>query len=158
MKRHAVLTYRDPVMYLGRAAAFLFTCTFFSVVYIEARDRSQKQAPYKMFLFMWHIGVPTALGVVAVIAYNMDAVSIKREVKQGQYSPTSYCIANSILQLPMMFVLAIMALTIGGYCVSLYHVPMYGQMVLLYAATLWSFENMAQLFAVQFDAQQIGRF
>ena len=77
VKRHAILTYRDPIMYLGRAAAFFFTCTFFSVVYLEARNRTQKQAPYKMFLFMSHIGVPTALGVVAVIAYNMEHFFVK---------------------------------------------------------------------------------
>ena len=156
VKRHAVLTYRDPIMYLGRAAAFFFTCTFFSVVYLEARNRTQKQAPYKMFLFMWHIGVPTALGVVAVIAYNMEHVSIKREVKQGMYSPGAYVIANTFLQIPMMFILAIVALSVGGYCVSLYHVPMYGQMVLLYACTLWTFESMAQLFAVQFPNPLLG--
>ena len=156
IKRHAVLTYRDPVLYLGRAAAFLMTCTFFSIVYLKARDRTQRHAPYKVFLFMWHIGVPTALGVVAVIAYNLEHLSIKREVKQGQYSPTSYVIANSVLQLPMMFVLSIMALSIGGYCVSNYHIDVYGQMILLYAATLWSFESMAQLFAVQFPNPLLG--
>ena len=156
IKRHAVLTFRDPVLYLGRAAAFLMTCTFFSIVYLKARDRTQRHAPYKVFLFMWHIGVPTALGVVAVIAYNLEHLSIKREVKQGQYSPTSYVIANSILQIPMMFVLSIMALSIGGYCISNYHIDVYGQMIVLYAATLWSFESMAQLFAVQFPNPLLG--
>ena len=155
-KRHAVLTYRDPILYVGRALTFLFCCTFFSIVYFEARRRKQEQAPYKMFLFMWHIGVPTALGVVAVFSYNLEHVSIKREVKQGMYSPFSYCLANSFLQFPMMFILSIMALTVGGYCVSLYHVPMYLQMITLYACTLWTFECMAQLFAVQFSNPLLG--
>ena len=56
----------------------------------------------------------------------------------------------------MMFVLSIMALSIGGYCVSNYHIDVYGQMILLYAATLWSFESMAQLFAVQFPNPLLG--
>ncbi|QDZ19957.1 ATP-binding cassette transporter [Chloropicon primus] len=156
LKRQTILTIRDPIMYFGRAVAFLVACTFFSFVYLESRERTQSQAPYKLFLFMWHIGVPCALGVVAVIAYNMEFVSIKREVKQGQYSPSSYVFASSILQLPMMFVLGIAALTVGGYCVSLYHVPMYGQMLMLYASTLWTFESMAQLFAVQFPNPLLG--
>ena len=31
-KRHAILTYRDPILYVGRALTFLFCCTFFSIV------------------------------------------------------------------------------------------------------------------------------
>ena len=52
LKRHAMLTYRDPILYVGRALTFLFCCTFFSIVYYHARDRNQEQAPYKMFLFV----------------------------------------------------------------------------------------------------------
>ena len=141
-KRHAILTYRDPILYVGRALTFLFCCTFFSIVYLEARGRKQEQAPYKMFLFMWHIGVPTALGVVAVFSYNLEHISIKREVKQGMYKPSSYCIASTILQIPVMFILSIMALTVGGYCVSLYHVPMFLQMIVLYACKFLSASSL----------------
>ncbi len=52
LKRHGILVYRDPILYLGRGMAFLMACTFFSIVYINARKRNQEQAIYKIFLFM----------------------------------------------------------------------------------------------------------
>lgn len=81
LRKHALLISRDPVLYIGRGVMFMLMCAFFSVVYIEARKRNQDQAVYKLFLFMWHIGVPSSLGVVATFAYNLDYQIIRREVR-----------------------------------------------------------------------------
>ena len=104
----------------------------------------------------WHIGVPTCLGVVAVFSYNMEHFSIRREVKSGMYSPVAYLMSNFLLQVPLMIVLAVLALMIGGYVVSLYHIDMCVQMLGLYALTIWSFECMAHLLGVQFANPLIG--
>ena len=34
---------------------------------------------------MWHIGVPSSLGVVTTFAYNVEYAIIRREVRSGMY-------------------------------------------------------------------------
>ena len=101
LKKHLLLTVRDPTMYLGRFLMFMFTCCFFSIIYIEARKRIQEQVLFRMFLIMWHVGVPSSLGVITVFAYNQEFNAVKREVKNGMYSPLSYLLTNTIIQIPM---------------------------------------------------------
>jgi hypothetical protein len=76
-RRSALLVIRDPMVFLGRCVMFICGCCFFAVIYIKARKRSQDQVISRLFLFMWHVGVPTSLGVVAVFAYNVEFNSVK---------------------------------------------------------------------------------
>lgn len=46
------LTFRDPLLYLGRMVFFIVACSFFAVTYIEARERNQTQIQSKLFLTM----------------------------------------------------------------------------------------------------------
>ena len=43
LRRHAVLTVRDPTIYLGRAMVNFMSCLFFAIVYIESRNYVQEQ-------------------------------------------------------------------------------------------------------------------
>ena len=156
LKRHALITLRDPSLYLGRFAVFLFTNAFFSIIYINTRERVQEQALYKIFLIMWHIGVPTSLGVVAVYMYNMEYFAIKSEIKDGMYSPGAYLVANTILQVPLMFILGIGALAVGAYGIAGYYGPNFGEFLVVYTATLWAFECMAQFFSIMFANPLLG--
>jgi hypothetical protein len=56
------------------------------------------QVTNRMFLSLWFIAIPTAMGVVAVYALNQEFLSVKQEVKNGLYAPVSYLVANSIIQ------------------------------------------------------------
>ena len=58
VRRHGLITYRDPSMYVGRMIMFLVACIFFSVIYIESRSRSQDQVFARMWLVLWFLGVP----------------------------------------------------------------------------------------------------
>ena len=77
MRRHGVITVRDPTLYTGRMVMFLNACIFFAVIYIEARQRVQEQVLFRMWLVLWHIGVPTSLGVIACYTYNEEYYAIK---------------------------------------------------------------------------------
>eukprot|EP00961_Rhodomonas_salina_P263591 3562368-Rhodomonas_salina.1 len=135
---------------------FCFVTTFFSIIYIEARERAQDQVLYRMFLCMWCIGVPSSLGVVAVYAFNAEFFAIKREVKDGMYSPIAYLTANTILQIPLMFILSVSAIGVGSYGISNFYGPNFGQMMVLIAASLWAFECMAQALSVLFKNPLLG--
>lgn len=156
LRRHAVLTLRDPTIYLGRAVVNLFACLFFSIVYIEARTYNQEQAVYHMFLLMWYCGVPACMGIIAVFAFNIEYHSIKAEVKNGMYRATSYLVAKSILEIPMIFILSIFAISCSAYGVSNYTGEYYFEFLSVFTAMLWSFECMAQAMSVSFDNPLLG--
>ena len=143
-------------MYLGRMVAFLLTCAFFSVVYIESRSRSQDQVFARMWLVLWFLGVPSSLGVVATYVYNESSTPLKREVKNGLLSPYSYLLSNLIIQIPLMVVLALFALAVPAYGMVAWYGPHFVQVILMYTLTLWSFEAAAQLFSVAFDNPLLG--
>ena len=44
MRRQALLSYRDPTLYLSRFVMFMITSIFFAWVYVQARVRTQDQA------------------------------------------------------------------------------------------------------------------
>jgi hypothetical protein len=43
LRRSALLSVRDPMLYMGRGAMFLLVGVFLAVVYIQCRDRVQEQ-------------------------------------------------------------------------------------------------------------------
>ena len=66
LRRHCLLVLRDPNVFLGRCVMFCLGCLFFAIVYFKSRDRVQELVLSRAFLIMWHVGMPTALSVVAV--------------------------------------------------------------------------------------------
>lgn len=52
-RRHFQLIVRDPILYIGRCAIFLFMCLVFSLVYLNARDDSQDQVLNKFWIMVW---------------------------------------------------------------------------------------------------------
>jgi hypothetical protein len=43
LRRQALLSWRDPILYVSRVAIFLVACIFFAWVYADARNRVQDQ-------------------------------------------------------------------------------------------------------------------
>ena len=156
LRRQTLLSWRDPTLYISRIVIFLMACIFFAWVYADARNRNQGQIINRLFLCMWITAVPTCMGVIAVFALNQEFVEIKREIKDGMYSPLAYIISNTFVQLPFMVLLALAALGVGPYGISIFHPPNFGLMLLIFSVTLWTFESMAQLLSVLFRNPLIG--
>mmetsp|Transcript_16122 Transcript_16122/g.22265 ORF Transcript_16122/g.22265 Transcript_16122/m.22265 type:complete len:621 (+) Transcript_16122:56-1918(+) len=156
LKRHFILTIRDPTIYVGRAIVNLIACSFFAVVYIESRKYNQDQAVYHMFLTMWYCGVPACMGLIAVFAFNIEFKSIQAEVKNGMYNRASYLIAKSMLELPFIVLLAVFAITVPGYGISNYNGDYYFMYLGVYTVMLWCFECMAQFLSVMFENPLMG--
>ena len=106
-RKAARLLILDPIGYLVRACMFVFATIFFTVIYIKCRNHEQDQLLNRLWLTMWLLGVTTSLGVVMIYLANTDYQIVKREVKDGMYHPLTYVIANSMLQLPMLSLLAV---------------------------------------------------
>jgi ABC-type multidrug transport system ATPase subunit len=155
-RRHGILTFRDPTLYIGRMIMFLNACCFFAIIYIKARDRVQEQILARMWLCLWHIGVPTSLGVVAVYTYNEEYFAIKREVKNGMITPISYIISNFFIQVPLILVMSMFALSVSAYGIGNFYGANYVGVLFVYAINLWVYERQAQLLSVTFANPLLG--
>lgn len=156
IRRHFILSYRDPLLYIGRMAVFFFATLFFAIIYVKARDVNQEQVINRLWYTVWIIGMPCNMGVVAVYAYNQEFFAIKKESKNGMVMPAAYNISVSLLQLPVMFMLGVCGITVGGYGVLDFNAARYGQMLLIYSVGVYSFEAFAQLFSVMFMNPLLG--
>jgi ABC-type multidrug transport system ATPase subunit len=155
-RRHATLIARDPVLYLGRSFIFLLSNLVFALVYLSSRNYSQDQATNKLWVSIWFIGVATNMGVVAVYALNDEFKSIQSETKNGMVSALSYIFAKTILVIPIMIIFSIFALGIPAFAVLAFDPSSFGRAILIWAATLYVFECVAEFLAVLFTDPILG--
>lgn len=155
-RRQALLVLRDPTMYTGRIVMFLLACCFFSIVYIKSRDRVQEQAFNRLWLLLWFVGVPTNFGIICVFGTNLEFFTVRKETKDGMYHPLVHLMANTVLQLPMMVLMSMSAVTVAGYAVANWNINHYALQVIVFAMIYWSFECVAQLLAVLANNPLIG--
>jgi len=139
------------MMYLGRCALFIFATIFFSIVYIRCRDRDQEQLGNRMWLMVWYIGMPANMGVVAVWAHNQEFCSIRKEIKNGMIGTFSYLLASQLLMIPFMVLFGLCSLGISGYGIIGLWPARFGEVLIMYAVTMYCFESFAQLFSLGGD-------
>lgn len=156
LKRHSALAFRDPMVYTGRMVLFFFATIFFGIIYVHARVRNQDQALQHNWFMVWCCGVPSNMGVVAVYIFNTEFYAIKKEVKNGMVSSIPYLIANSLIQIPAMFLFGLAVLPVAAYGIMAYQGAHFGQMWLIYSLTMYSFESIAQLLGVSFANPLLG--
>ena len=58
------------------------------------------------------------IGVIAVYAYNVESFSIRREIKNGMIHPAAYLISNLVIQLPLLLIASIFAISVSGRAVN----------------------------------------
>jgi len=157
-KRMLVLAVRDPTVYLSRIVCFLVACSFFSVVYLKSRDREQSQVFNRIWLMIWHMGVPSCMSLVACLGYNIEFAAVRREAKAGMYRLGSYVAAQLLVQIPLVAVLSVSAIGFSGYVLAQWNGSAFFEVLLAHSLLLFGFECFAQLAAVAFDNPLIGMF
>lgn len=136
------------ILYLGRAVVFLVFNTVFALVYLKARKYEQEQALNKLWINIWHVGVASNMGAVAVYALNDELKTILREAKNGMTAPMTYVLAKSILVIPIILIFAIFALGIPSILIMDFPGDKFGAEVLLWSAVMYVFECAAECFSV----------
>ena len=53
-------------------------CIFFSIVYVNARDRKQDTALERTWFLGWLVGVPASMGVIVVYVFNEEYKAIRK--------------------------------------------------------------------------------
>lgn len=155
-RRSAVLSVRDPTLYVGRMLTFVIANCFFALVYIKAREREQEYAVARYFLILWFIAVPTMFNVVVVYACNEEFNLMRKEIKNGMSKTGAYLLSRTALELPFMIILALCAVGIPGYAIANFHADAFIPVVFVIALMLWCFECMAESLAVAFKNPLVG--
>merc|ERR1712054_263816 len=108
-----MLLRRDPVLYLARFVASFAMVLMFSIIHLEARDLDQETVVIRMWSQGWAVGNPQVVAMIVPYVLFQEKQMVAKEVKLGMYAPISYCIAITLVQLPMMFVWAFCSLLPG---------------------------------------------
>jgi ABC-type multidrug transport system ATPase subunit len=156
MRRQCVIIVGDPMIYLGRAVMFLLACTFFAIIYIRARNRSQDQILNRLWLSLWMAGVPTSLGVIGVYSFNAEFKALLKEVKNGMFGMDKFLLATMIIQIPVVFMLSICATGIPAFAIADFYAPNWFFITAMYTCMLFCYESIARLLSVQFKNPLLG--
>jgi len=89
--------------------------------------------------------------VVAVWAHNQEFCSVKKEIKNGMIGPLSYLLASQLLMIPFMVLFGLCSLGISGYGIIGMWPARFGEVLVMYAATMYCFESFSQLFSLGDD-------
>ena len=147
---------RVKVEFLARLCAVLMMSLMFAVNYVESREPRQDQVFGRFGLVMWSTTCPPVISIIAVYLTWVDLVVIKREVKDGMYSPIAYVIANTIVQVPLLAVYSLVMILPGLYGVGQVPMASIGAVLLLTFCLSLLLELTAQIYAVVFPHALVG--
>ena len=147
-KRTAKQAIADPIFYMVRMVMSAFMISFFGLIYKESRHNVNPQATFRLFFLWWVLAVPVSLDLVTVFVLNIELKTVKTEIKNGMYSPIAYVLSNTLVQIPFMFGIAVCVL-VPAFAIGGWSWTNFGTFFLAYAASVWAWECLAQLFSLQ---------
>ena len=148
LARHGALVRKDPTLYLARLFAFPMATIFFTIIYIESRNRKQETAQDRIFLAMWYVGMPALFGLVAVFSLNQDLISVRREIKDGMYSASAYTLATTLLQVPLIYAIGLFVCFPAAYPIANWPWEKMHVAWIMLSTCLFVFEQAAQLLSL----------
>lgn len=156
IRRNVLLLFRDTVSYLCRLLGFLVVNSFFGIVYISARKYSQDQAPNKLWVLAWYIGVPANMAVLNVYVTNLELKAIYRETKNGMGLVAAYLISKTLISLPIMFLFSISAIGFPGYFLQDFPSESFWPVLGMWATNIFIWEASSEAMAAMFDQVVVG--
>lgn len=148
LQRQAVVSFRDPTVYSGRMLVCCLTNLFFTFIYIESRNTTQNQALSRQWLIAWHLGIATLMSMVYCFAAGDEFTAVTKEVRANNYRLASYIVAQTLVQIPLMVLLALSSTMISGFGVNGWSWKGFLGMETILVVTLLMYESLAQLLAV----------
>jgi len=154
-RRQMVVALTDPLQYWFRFAAAPGMLVFFGIVYIESANQNQSQPIYRLFFLWWCCAVPVTLTMLLIIPLNHELRNAVHEMKSGMYRPLHYVVSTTVVQIPFLFMLAIVvhvvSFAFGGWPWEHFftYVVQAGMSFLI-------FESLAQLLAVTIQSPVVA--
>uniref|UniRef100_A0A7S0ZUN7 ABC transporter domain-containing protein n=1 Tax=Noctiluca scintillans TaxID=2966 RepID=A0A7S0ZUN7_NOCSC len=151
--KHVKLVVRDPLLYSARMVFTVVAVAFYGVTFIHSRERSQDQVLPRIFYGAFSMITVPMLGLVAVVGFYFEGVVVRREMMDAAYSPITYLLTTSVIQLPMAFLISlcgcVTAWVMGDWTWSTMPVG-----VVILAVCVWSFDCFVQF--VSLDHPVLG--
>jgi len=141
--KHSLLVLRDPSLYSVRFVIFLFAMCFVAILYYEQSSTRQDQALGRVFYSIWVLAIPDTFCLVTVYTTYMDFQLVKREVKDGMYGLFSFILVQLIIQIPMLFILSIVAIFPASFGIGNWPWESFAPLLFVYTCKLWAIERMA---------------
>jgi len=139
LAKHGLLVLRDPIQFILRIFGLHFIAVFFGMLYWESRSQVQERVFQRVFYSWWVTQVPPSLGILPLVVQWFEAINLKREVADGNYNITTYMLAQLIITIPMLFVMAASNLW-PAFLMGNFPWEAYGQSVVIVTCMLLTFE------------------
>ncbi|CAM9549652.1 unnamed protein product [Pylaiella littoralis] len=101
---------RDPVTYAFRLVLYMTFSFFLGSVYFEL-ENTQADIADRTYLILWINAFNAYMTIAALPVFALEMEAVVKEVQNGQYGAASYCIANTVVQLPFVFLIALSGVT-----------------------------------------------
>ena len=154
-KRQLKLAFIDPLQYTGRLIVIPQIISFFGLVYVASHHNNQKQVPFRVFYMWWVLALPACMSITTLVGTNRDAMSVMYEIRAGMYKARSYMLSVTLVQIPMLILLAI-AINLCAFAIGGWAWEQFFTAILVFAINLMVFDSLAQLLAVMFKNAVIG--
>eukprot|EP00966_Prymnesium_polylepis_P321808 7378100-Prymnesium_polylepis.2 len=148
LRKHVLLTRRDPLVYVARMIIIMLTNVFVSILYIEGRQKRQERALSLFFYLFFAVAIPGMFSLITVLLSHMELQVVRREVKDGGYSTMVYWLVGLVIQIPFMFLLGLCQIFPSMYPIMGLAWAGFHQNLLINACGLWALEAAAQTFSV----------
>jgi len=122
---------------------------FFALVYIDTAEKSQDQILPRVWLMNWLLVFPSSMACIITITHSNHVTNMIRNVRNGIQQPLPYLLVR-LLQVPMIFLLSVCSVTIGGFAICGWNKQKYPIIVTVHALTLLTFEFVAEFFSLLF--------
>jgi hypothetical protein len=154
--RRALLSIRDPTLYIGRMIIFLLANSFFAIIYIKAREREQQYVVARFFLTAWFTASTSMFSVVVVFAINSEFEVSRKEMHNGMARTRAFIVSRICIQYPYMILLSLSSIAVPAYAIADYNMDGFAMTFLLMTVFLSGFEFIGEAFGIVFKNPLIG--
>ena len=156
-KREVTVTVtRDVVCYWGRFVCYFLSSMFFCLVYVDYRNYELGSEQGRMFLLMWVLGSQLVFCVCALTTFGENFLLAKTEMRNGFYKPWQYNVAQTLVCVPMQFVLGVAPLLGNIFGVAGFDMEVFGIFYLNYVIGHMAFEFVAHAMGTSNPNQMMG--
>ena len=141
---------REPLQSTGRMLLLIMVSIVYAVNYLESNNLKQEFIFPRLSFLMWTVGFAPMFAITSVYSTYHDFHTIRREIKDGMYSPIAYIIAHTLVQIPIIALLALCILVPGVYGINRVPWESFGVVFILTFVTIWAFESLGESAAVIF--------
>ena len=150
-KKMVVQHSREPLQSTGRMLLLIMVSIVYAVNYLESNNLKQEFIFPRLSFLMWTVGFAPMFAITSVYSTYHDFHTIRREIKDGMYSPLAYIIAHTLVQIPIIALLALCILVPGVYGINRVPWESFGVVFILTFVTIWAFESLGESAAVIFS-------